>query len=108
MLRMLAGQAHQVCTGVAIATDGGAAVKTFAVVSEVVFKPLDEAAIREYHRKVNPLDKAGAYAVQEHGEEIIERFAGSRSNIVGLPMERLAEELRLLGKAPLLSRDSHE
>ncbi len=108
MLRMLSGKAHRVCTGVALAWEGGRQVKTFAVISEVFFKTLDEAAIRGYHRKVNPLDKAGAYAVQEHGGEIIGRFEGSRSNIVGLPMERLAEELRLLGKAPLLSRGGHE
>jgi septum formation protein len=42
---------------------------------------------------VNPLDKAGAYAIQEHGERIIESTQGSWSNIMGLPMEQLCTEL---------------
>lgn len=108
MLRMLSGKAHRVCTGVALAWEGGAGIKTFAVTSEVIFKRLDDTIIREYYRKVSPLDKAGAYAVQEHGGDIIHHTEGSWSNIVGLPMERLAEELRLLGKAPLLSHGSQE
>ena len=93
MLRRLSGRAHHVCTGVSLASEGGARVQRFAVISHVVFKTLTDADIAAYYSMVNPLDKAGAYAIQEHGERIIERTEGSWSNIMGLPMERLREEL---------------
>ena len=94
MLRRLSGRAHEVCTGVALASEGGARVKSFCVVSHVIFKPLTEDTIRDYYERVNPLDKAGAYAIQEHGHMIVHRTEGSWSNIVGLPMEALIEALR--------------
>jgi septum formation protein len=100
MLKQLGGKAHHVCTGVALAQNGGATVRPFAVISHVVFKPLTDALIRDYYAKVNPLDKAGAYAIQEHGDMIIDHTEGSWSNIVGLPMERLREELAALGVFP--------
>jgi septum formation protein len=58
-----------------------------------MFHPLDAGQIRDYLAKVNPLDKAGAYAIQEHGEKIIAEISGSCSNVVGLPLERLRAEL---------------
>jgi septum formation protein len=93
MLRRLSGRAHHVCTGVAMAKDGGNEVHSFAVISDVVFRSLTDAEIRAYYALVNPLDKAGAYAIQEHGERIIESTQGSWSNIMGLPMEQLCTEL---------------
>jgi septum formation protein len=63
------------------------------VSTDVIFHPLDAGQIRDYLAKVNPLDKAGAYAIQEHGEKIIAEISGSYSNVVGLPVERLREEL---------------
>ena len=54
-----------------------------------MFHPLDAGQIRDYLAKVNPLDKAGAYAIQEHGDMIISEMSGSYSNVVGLPVERL-------------------
>jgi septum formation protein len=59
----------------------------------VLFHPLDCAQIRDYLKKVNPLDKAGAYAIQESGEQIISEISGSYSNVVGLPVEALREVL---------------
>jgi septum formation protein len=50
-----------------------------------------------YLKKVSPLDKAGAYAIQEDGHLIVEKIDGSYSNVVGLPVERLEEELRTWG-----------
>ena len=97
MIRQLSGKAHHVCTGVALAQNGGVTVRPFAVTSHVVFKTLTDSVIRDYYAKVNPLDKAGAYAIQEHGDMIIHHTEGSWSNIVGLPMERLREELTALG-----------
>ena len=52
-----------------------------------------DAQIDEYRSKMNPLDKAGAYAIQEHGDLIVSEISGSFSNVVGLPVERVGEEL---------------
>jgi septum formation protein len=62
-----------------------------------MFHPLDAGQIRDYLAKVNPLDKAGAYAIQEHGDKIVAEISGSYSNVVGLPLEKLKEELHLMG-----------
>lgn len=96
MISRLSGKAHHVCTGVALAK-GGVLVRSFAVISHVVFKSLTREVIDHYYSLVNPLDKAGAYAIQEHGDMIIDHTEGSWTNIVGLPMERLQAELSSLG-----------
>jgi septum formation protein len=93
MLQKLSGHAHEVCTGVCLAWDGGAESHTFAVISRVVFKTLTSDVIGSYYSKVNPLDKAGAYAIQEHGDMIVDHTEGSWTNIVGLPMEALKTEI---------------
>lgn len=82
-LRELSGRTHRVYTGVAI--DGKA--KTY--VSEVTFRELSDATIDEYIRLVNPIDRAGAYDIDEHGDMIISRWTGSYENIMGLPKESL-------------------
>jgi septum formation protein len=58
---------------------------------------LEPAEIAEYHARINPLDKAGAYAIQEHGEGIVERIEGSYNNVIGFPTERLQATLERLG-----------
>ena len=93
MLRRLSGRAHEVCTGVAIAARGGLDLHTFHVISHVTFKTLGDSVIRDYHSRIEPLDKAGGYAVQDESAMIIERVDGSWSNVKGLPMERLREGL---------------
>jgi len=97
MVRRLSGRSHQVCTGVYLATEGGKAGRGFHVITEVAFLPLTADIIQAYHAKVNPLDKAGAYGIQECSEMILERYEGSWTNVMGLPMERLVEELRQQG-----------
>jgi septum formation protein len=62
-------------------------------VSEVEFRNLSEEDISEYMAMVHTLDKAGAYAAQEHGERIIVAVRGDFSNVVGLPVARLQQEL---------------
>jgi len=94
MLRRLSGRSHEVCTGVYLAWDGGKQGWGFHVISKVVFKRLTDEVIEAYHARVNPLDKAGAYGIQEHGDMIISGHEGSWTNVMGLPMERLAEELK--------------
>ena len=65
--------------------------------SKVTFRKLDDTTIEAYFAEVNPLDKAGAYAIQIRGDLIIERFKGSRSNVIGLPLEMLGVWLREIG-----------
>jgi len=91
MLRRLSGRTHQVCTGVAIAEGGQ--METFAVITNVTFKPLTDAIIDAYHAAVPVLDKAGGYAVQDHGELIVERVDGSLTNVIGLPMDEVRAAL---------------
>ena len=91
MLRRLSGRSHSVCTGVALASVES--VESFAVVTQVQFRHLSEDQITEYLDLVHVLDKAGAYAAQDHGEKIISRVDGSLSNVIGLPMEELHHRL---------------
>jgi septum formation protein len=67
----------------------------------VTFRELTDRAIQDYFKKVNPLDKAGAYAAQGHGKEIIQRIEGSYSNVVGLPMEQTIPALAAFGITPI-------
>ena len=93
MLHRLSGRTHQVCTGVALACLAEERILTFADITNVTFRTLDEAGISAYHALVHVLDTAGGYAVQEHGDLIVERVEGSMSNVIGLPMEALARHL---------------
>ncbi len=93
MIARLQGRTHQVVTGVSLIHLRKHQEKIFAVSTDVLFHPLTRAQIKNYLSKINPLDKAGAYAIQERGELIIAEIAGSFSNVVGLPVERLREEL---------------
>lgn len=92
MLGQLAGRAHDVFTGVCLATHGSRDI-CFCERTRVWMKSLTADQIRDYHDKVNPLDKAGAYGAQEFGATIIERIDGSFSNVMGLPVERLRQVL---------------
>ena len=93
MLKQLQGRTHQVVTGVCLTHLRHHRQKVFAESTHVTFHPLNTRQIQAYLAKINPLDKAGAYAIQEHGAKIVDRISGSFSNVVGLPMERLREEL---------------
>jgi septum formation protein len=100
ILRRLSGRIHEVWTGVRIVHGADRKRASFAEMSRVHFRNLDEPAIRNYLAKIDPLDKAGAYAAQGHGAEIIKRVEGSFSNVVGLPMEKTARALRAFGITP--------
>lgn len=100
MLRRLSGRSHEVWTGVRINDVARGRTRSFHEMSRVHFRKLDDRAIRSYLAKIDPLDKAGAYAAQGHGTEIIERIDGSYSNVVGLPMEKTSAALRAFGIAP--------
>lgn len=104
MLSALSGRPHQVVTGMALLLDGRE--HCFHEVSAVTFRELDRALIDQYLEMVDVYDKAGAYAIQEHGDLIIEGFSGSFENIMGLPVQRLRAELVQLGWVALPSVDA--
>jgi septum formation protein len=93
MLSQLQSRTHQVVTGVSLMHLRDHEEKIFAVGTDVTFQPLTSKQIKDYLQQINPLDKAGAYAIQEHGEKIIAEISGSYSNVVGLPVEKLREAL---------------
>lgn len=93
MLRMLSGKTHQVITGVTIRTQDFQ--NSFSTVSEVTFAELTEEEIAYYVSRYRPLDKAGAYGVQEWiGFIGVESLSGSYFNVMGLPVQRLYTELK--------------
>ena len=92
MLRGLQGDRHTVYTGVCVISENGADTRCDA--SEVQFVPLTDAEIVTYVRTGEPMDKAGAYALQGRGGMYVSRIEGSYSNVIGLPMS-LAREMLL-------------
>ncbi len=93
MLRALSGKTHQVVTGMALIHLRGYWERLVAEMTEVRFRTLSEGEIRGYLERIQPLDKAGAYAIQDYGELIVEEVRGSFTNVIGLPMELLKEAL---------------
>ncbi|HUA66110.1 MAG TPA: Maf family protein [Alphaproteobacteria bacterium] len=93
MLMQLQGKTHQVVTGVSLIHLRSHAERIFAVSTDVLFRSLTSQQIDEYLEKINPLDKAGAYAIQENGELVVSEISGSFSNVVGLPIEKVQSEL---------------
>ncbi len=96
MLRMLSGRRHQVVTGVALVRRRPRFRQVWHATTEVEFKQLSSAEIDDYISLVHVLDKAGAYAIQEHGDLVVRRICGLRSNVVGLPVEDVEERLRMV------------
>lgn len=92
MLALLVGRRHEVVTGVV--AGHLADPMEFTEQSWVTFHDLSATSIEDYLASINPLDKAGGYAAQNDGGRLISKIEGSLSNVIGLPMERLAEVLR--------------
>ena len=92
MLRRLSGRIHRVCTGVCIIYPGGRK-NVFHDITEVTFLLLDDAAIDGYFSQVDPLDKAGAYGIQECGEQIIAGISGHYDTVMGLPVAMVVKAL---------------
>jgi septum formation protein len=97
MLRLLSGQTHEVSTGLCLINRGQNYEESRVESSRVTFKPINDEIIEKYFLEVNPLDKAGGYAIQTRSDLIIERFEGSHSNVIGLPLEMLSQWFRKLG-----------
>jgi septum formation protein len=97
MLGELEGRTHQVVTGVCLIHLREHRERLLAERTDVRFRRLSQADIERYLDRIDPLDKAGAYAIQEFGELLVEEISGSYTNVVGLPVERLEAELRAWG-----------
>jgi len=93
ILKQLSGQEHKVITGVAVVH-----LKIFSAVSisHVRIKALTQNEINSYVESGEPMDKAGAYAIQGEGSFLVESYSGSYSNIIGLPMDLLKDLLQKL------------
>ena len=101
MLRSLSGKTHTVATGLCLKSQHLGVEKIFADQSAVTFKKIGDEEIEAYFQGVNPLDKAGGYAIQTCPEMIIKKLEGSLSNVIGLPVEKLRDELEhLLSSLP--------
>lgn len=92
MLTTFSGRVHEVLTGVCIVRDRQ--LCEFVETSWVKFRPLTDEMISAYFQRVDPLDKAGAYAIQEDNGALIEKFEGSLENVIGLPVHRVEEAIR--------------
>lgn len=97
MLRKLSGRTHEVLTGVAVLDAATGHVVTGVEQTRVTFVPLVDDWIAKYVSTGEPMDKAGAYAVQGLGSVFIERVEGCYFNVVGLPLALLARLLRQQG-----------
>ncbi|HPF86914.1 MAG TPA: Maf family protein [Candidatus Limiplasma sp.] len=96
MLKTLSGRWHQVHTGVCLHTPDGA-VRQQVVTTNVLFRTIGDAELARYAASEEPMDKAGAYAMQGTGSIFIKRIDGSPTNVIGLPLCTVAELLQAAG-----------
>ncbi|MCX7819024.1 MAG: Maf family protein [Kiritimatiellae bacterium] len=103
MLRQLSGRSHSVITGVALirqAPGQRPRRRVFAVETRVLFRRLSAAEIAAYVRSGDPMDKAGAYGIQEGAAHFVRAVCGSVTNVIGLPLAEVVVELQRLGVRP--------
>ena len=94
MLRAFSGKEHIVTTGLCIRCIAMDLKVQFAEHSKVFFRELSDETIQDYLQEVPVLDKAGAYAIQDHGDWLIDHIEGSLRNIIGFPAERFTEAMK--------------
>lgn len=97
MLGLLNGQSHSVITGVTIIDTASRKILSRSVETRVWFRKLTKQELASYVRTGEPLDKAGAYAIQGLGSLIVERIEGDYFNVIGLPLSSLVEALKKFG-----------
>lgn len=100
MMLRIQGRTHRVLTGFAFVVRALGVVESEVVESVVRMHAVDRDTARAYARSGEPLDKAGAYAAQGEGGRFVAGISGSRSNVIGLPMEAVVDRLARLGVAP--------
>lgn len=92
MLRSLSGRSHTVMTAICLCRDG--VTQTHVEETQVVFKPLSDAEIEAYIATGSPMDKAGAYGIQDGAAVFVEGLRGDYYNVMGLPLCALVKRLR--------------
>jgi septum formation protein len=97
MLEKLSGRIHKVYTGFTIARKAADICRTKVIQSSVQFKTLGKEELKWYTACKEPYDKAGGYAVQGKGAYFIQSIRGSYTNVIGLPLSEVLEELKILG-----------
>jgi len=97
MLASLSGRAHEVATAFVLLDARGTVAQARVVRSEVVFRRLDRDDIQRYVATSEPLDKAGAYAIQGKAAGFVSSLRGSLTNVIGLPMDEVRDALRRAG-----------
>lgn len=98
MLEQLSGKTHNVCTGVCILKDNQ--IEVFSECAKVTFNKLSSLDIETYIITGEPMDKAGAYAIQGEGAKLIKEYHGDFHTIMGLPLKSLLEKLKIFGIYP--------
>ncbi len=99
ILESLVGRPHEVVTGVAVVRSDSLETRGFCVESRVYLRRADPAELRAYIATGEPMDKAGAYALQGEGRRLVDAVEGSRSNVIGLPLDETLALLREAGLA---------
>lgn len=97
MLSLLGGRDHRVVTGIALVDGGTGRTATGHSTTRVWMRPLDAATIEAYVETGEPMDKAGAYGIQGKGAILVQRIEGCYFNVVGLPLNLLADLLARFG-----------
>jgi len=94
ILKKLSGRCHEVITGVAVVNSKTGSYMTSFEKTRVFFRNLTDAQIWDYISTGEPMDKAGAYAIQEKGSAFVDRIEGSYTNVIGLPYELVVSMLK--------------
>lgn len=97
MLRRLSGQLHVVMTGIAVVQHHINRVQQDVISTDIQFRILSDSEIDTYLATSEPLDKAGAYAIQDAGRRFVDHYQGCYTSVVGLPLQRTAAFLRTAG-----------
>lgn len=97
ILKMFSGHTHYAVTAVCFMCLSRKIKNIFCEETAVTFHELDDSVIRSYLDKVKVLDKAGAYAIQEHGDMLIKHIDGSLENVIGLPGQRVLDAIHACG-----------
>lgn len=100
VLKMLSGNAHSIITGYTIIDSRTGQFFSEAVETKVFFKNLSEKEISEYIATKEPLDKAGAYAIQGLGSTLVDHIEGDYDNVVGLPTKEVVQSFERFGIKP--------
>jgi|SRR6185369_14896893 len=104
ILKSLRGKHHQVYSGIALVNVENKRVETSTVVTNIKMRNYSDKELSDYVATGEPMDKAGAYAIQGEGGSLVEQIEGSFDNVVGLPLQELAELLKRFGLEPDMSR----